>query len=96
MRNDYYNEQMNRVSVTSVQQINDRAYYRRNNRWVDSRLLDNEADEARHARIIEFGTKEYFNLLEKLAEENQQGSIAFKCDILLMVGKKPVLVRNTK
>jgi len=96
MRNDYYDEQMNRVSVTSVQQINDRAYYRRNNRWVDSRLLGNESDEARNARIIEFGTKEYFELLDKLAEENQQGSIAFKGDILLMVDKKPVLVRNTK
>ncbi len=96
MRNHYYDEQMNRVSVTSVQQINDRAYYRRNNRWVDSRLLGNESDEARNARIIEFATKEYFELLEKLAKENQQGSIAFKGEILLMVDKKPVLVRNTK
>ncbi len=96
MRNDFYDEQMNRVSVTSVQQINDRAYYRRNNRWVDSRLLGNESEEAKSARIIEFGTTEYFELLEKLAEENQQGSIAFKGDILLMVDKKPVLVRNTR
>ncbi len=96
MRNDYYDEQMNRVSVTSVQQINDRAYYRRNNRWVDSRLLGNESDEARRARIIEFGTKEYFELLEKLAEVNQQGSIAFKGDILLMVDNESILVRNTK
>lgn len=96
MRNDYYDEQMNRVSVTSVQQVNDRAYYRRNNRWVDSRLVDSEQEEVKRARVIEFGTPEFFELLEKLALENQQGSIALSGEILLKVGNESYLVRNTQ
>jgi len=96
MRNDYYDEQMNRVSVTSVRQVNDRAYYRRGSRWVDSRLVENESDHAGKAHVIEFATKEYFELLEKLAEEHQQASVALEGDILLMVDNRAVLVRNAR
>jgi len=93
MRNDYYDERMNRVSITSVQQINDRAYYRRGGRWIDSDLVEKESlIEAK--KIIEFGTKEFFELAERLAKENRQGSIALHGDILLMIDGEAVLVRN--
>ncbi|MBN2270592.1 MAG: VWA domain-containing protein [Sedimentisphaerales bacterium] len=94
LRNEFYNEQMDRVSIASVQQINDRAYYNRFGRWVDSGLVEKES-QIKPTRIIEFGTDEFIELAEKLAKENRQGSIALRGDILLMVDGKPVLVKNS-
>jgi len=93
--NSYYNDKMQRVSITSVQQINDQAYYRRANRWVDSRLVQNEA-QIKPNKTIEFGTKEFLELAQKLARESRQGSIALRGDILLLVDGDAILVRNTK
>ena len=94
MRNEFYDERMNRVSITSVQQINDRAYYRKSGRWVDSELVEKES-QIKPTRIIEFGTKEFIELAEKLAKDNRQGSIALRGDILLMIDGEAVLVRNS-
>ncbi|MBL7152166.1 MAG: VWA domain-containing protein [Phycisphaerae bacterium] len=94
MRNEFYDERMNRVSITSVQQINDRAYYHRNGRWIDSDLVEKES-QIKPTRIIEFGTKEFIELAEKLAKDNRQGSIALRGDILLMIDGEAVLVRNS-
>lgn len=93
MRNDFYDERMNRVSITNIQQINDRAYYRRGNRWVDSRLV-NEEDKVKPTKIIEFGSKEFIELAHRLARENRQGSIALRGDVLLLVDGELVLVRS--
>jgi Ca-activated chloride channel family protein len=90
--NVYLNNKMQRVSVSTVQQINDLAYYRRANRWVDSRLVQHEAD-VKPKKVIEFGSKDFIELAEKLARENRQGSIALKGDILLMIDDEPVLIR---
>jgi Ca-activated chloride channel family protein len=94
MDNRFYDAQLNEVSISSVQQINDKAYYRRGEQWVDSRLVAQQ--QTTPARVIEFGSKEYFELARKLASENRQGSIALSGDILLMVDGESVLVRNTK
>jgi Ca-activated chloride channel family protein len=93
MRNDFYDPQMNRVSIANIQQINDQAYYLRSNRWVDSRLV-NEEDEVKPTKIIEFGSKEFMEIAEKLAVENRQGSIALTGDILLLVEGETVLITN--
>ena len=90
IRNYNYDQNMNRVSITTVQQINDQAYYRRGRRWVDSRLVTNE--EIKPKRVIEFGSDEFIDLARKLARENRQGSIALGGDILLLVDGEPVLV----
>jgi hypothetical protein len=39
-RSSYWDANMNRVSISTVQQVNDRAFFKRGNRWVDSSLLD--------------------------------------------------------
>ena len=92
--NYFYNENMERVSIATVQQINDLAYYRRANRWVDSRLVQKEA-QIKPAKVIQFGSKEYIELAEKLAKQNRQGSIAFAGDILLLIDGEPVLIKMT-
>ena len=95
IRNEYLDENMNRVAVANVQQINDNAYYFRNNRWIDSKLVEKES-QIKPARIVEFGTDEFFELAHKLARQNRQASISMPGDILLMVDGEAVLVRNTR
>ncbi|MHC4647924.1 MAG: VIT domain-containing protein [Planctomycetota bacterium] len=93
MDNGYYDEQMNRVSIANVQQINDTAYYQRGKRWVDSRLVNDE-DEVEPTKVIDFGSPEFIELAQKLAQTNRQGSIALRGDVLLMVEGEPVLIRH--
>ena len=91
--NVFLDANMERVSVTTVQQINDRTYYLRGNRWVDSRLVKEEA-QIKPKRVITFGSDEFIELARKLAAENRQGSIALRGDVLLMVDDELVLVKN--
>ncbi|MCF7957503.1 MAG: VWA domain-containing protein [Phycisphaerae bacterium] len=95
-RNNYfYDAEMNRVAVSNIQQINDRAFYQRNNRWVDSNLVKKDST-ATPERTIEFGTDEFYELALKLAKDNRQGTISLRGDILLEVDGKAVLVKSPK
>ena len=91
--NDYIDSNMNRVAVTSVQQVADRAFYRRAGVWVDSRLVASRKAQ-QPQRILRFGSKEFRALAVRLARENRQGSIALVGDILMEVDGKPVLVKG--
>jgi Ca-activated chloride channel family protein len=95
-RNDFYDADMNRVSVANVQQINDRAYYRKNNRWVDSRLVNKKESEVKPDNVIEFGSDEFFKFTDRLAKQNRQGSIAVRGDVVLLVDGKTWLIRMPK
>ncbi len=93
MTNNYLDADLNEVSISAVQQVNDNAYYRRGGQWVDSKLVARE-QQAAPVRTIEFGSQEYFELARKLAKDNRQGSIALSGDILLMVDGEPVLIKS--
>ena len=80
--NSYINAELQRVTITNVQQINDRAFYYRNNCWIDSRLVD---AESKPHRVIRFGSDEHLDLAERLARENRQGCIAMEGAIILQV-----------
>jgi len=92
MRNEFYDEQMNRVSIATVQQINDRAYYQRDNRWIDSRIVETES-AAKPDKIVEFASDEFFEIVEKLAGENRQGSIAIGGEVLLLIDGRRILIK---
>lgn len=89
--NKYLDTSLNTVSYQSVQQINDKAFYRRNGSWVDAELIENE--KAKPTRVIEFGSKEFNELVGRLTTEGRNGCIALQGDILLMVDKQPVLIK---
>jgi Ca-activated chloride channel family protein len=91
-RNAYYDANMNRVSVTSVQQVSDRAFYNRGGRWMDSKAV--AAAEPKASRVIDFGSDEWLKLAERLANEGRQGTMALRGEILLEVDGETVLVRN--
>jgi hypothetical protein len=91
--NTFIDVEMKRVSVAGVQQVNDWTYYRRGNRWVDSRLVKDQA-EITPKRIVRFGSDEYIELAQKLARQNRQGSIALSGDVLMLVDGEPVLIEG--
>ena len=91
--NVYYDANMNRVSTSNVQQVGDRAFYRRGSRWVDSRVVNQEGS-IRPTRTISFGSKEFKQLAERLAREGRQGSISLRGDILMVVDGKPILIKG--
>jgi Ca-activated chloride channel family protein len=90
--NKYWDASMNEVATAAVQQVCDLAFYKRNNRWVDSRLVAN-ATEVRPERVITFGSEEFRALAAKLAREGRQGSISLRGDILLLLDGQPVLIK---
>jgi Ca-activated chloride channel family protein len=92
-KNFYFDAEMQRVSVGGVQQINDWTYYRRGNRWVDSRLIEKQA-EITPKRIVRFGSDEYLELAQRLARQNRQGSIALSGDVLMLIGGEAVLIQG--
>jgi Ca-activated chloride channel homolog len=91
--NDFYDAQMNRVSIANVQQVNDLAFYRRGNRWVDSRLV-NQKQQAEPQRVIQFGSDEFKQLASRLARENRQGSVALYGEVMLEVDGEAILIRE--
>ena len=94
MANAFYDQNMNRVEITTVQQLNDRAFYRKGNRWVDSRIVERE-NQIQPQRVIEFGSAEFLELAARLAQQGRQGSISLRGDILLVVDGDPILVTST-
>jgi len=91
-RNKYWDATMNEVATATVQQVCDLAFYKRHDRWVDSRLVTS-AVEVRPERVITFGSEEFRHLAAKLAREGRQGSIALRGDILMLVDGQPVLIK---
>ena len=90
--NNFLNQNMQRVEITNVQQITDRTFFRRNNRWVDASALPREK-EVKPDRTIEFGTDEFYQLVDRLVAEGRQGILALSGEMLLMIDGKTVLVK---
>jgi Ca-activated chloride channel family protein len=91
-RNEFYDAAMNKVATTTVQQVCDLAFYKRGDRWVDSRLVAGPVDN-RGQRVITFGSEEFRDLAARLVREGRQGSIALRGDILMLVDGRPVLIK---
>jgi len=96
-RNEYLDRNMNRVQVATVQQVSDRAFFQRGNRWIDSRAVrsaaDGKAADAASARTVEFGSPEYFRLVDRFVNENRQSTLSMPGEILLNVDGENVLVK---
>ena len=92
-RNVFYDDDMNQVDNNSVQQMGDRAFYRRGGRWVDSRVA-NKQETTAPARVVEFGSDEYGDLALELVEDGRQGAISMEGDTLLEVNGEEILIRN--
>ena len=88
----YLDENLKEVQISTVQNVADRTFFQRNNRWVDSALLKQENEKP--DRTIEFGSPEYMKLAEELAKDNRQVALSLGGDVLMQVGKERVLVKG--
>jgi Ca-activated chloride channel homolog len=91
--NEMLDQNLNRVSITSVRQVSDQTFYRKSGRWIDSSAVS-QAATAKPFREIQFGSKEYDDLTQKLAKEGRQGSLALGGDILINFEGRLLLVRG--
>ena len=90
-QNTHYDAQMNSVSVTTVQQVANGSFYRRDNRWVDAAASDQA--KAAPSRTVEVGSAEFNRLVERLVKEGRQSCFAMRGELLLKVGDETVLVK---
>lgn len=79
------------VQVETIRAIHDLTFFKRNNRWVDSRLAGKE--EAAPDQTVAFGSPEYAMILATLVNERRQAALAQEGEILIQVGGKAVLVQ---
>jgi Ca-activated chloride channel family protein len=93
MRNRFYDENMRQVENRSIQQINDRAYYNRHNRWIESSIVNRKESQLKPDRTIKFGSDEYFELAEELAKTNRQGTLAMPGELLIIVNDQIILIK---
>ncbi|MCB9845729.1 MAG: VWA domain-containing protein [Phycisphaeraceae bacterium] len=77
--------------VLTLQQVDNRAIYKKGSRWVEGQLLTQSAEAE---ETIEFGSDRYFEVAAELARQNRQAMLANRGDLYLMYEGKRVLVRN--
>jgi hypothetical protein len=90
-RQAYIGADLRQVTSNGVQQVADRTFLWRGNRWVDTRLLKDESAEPE--ATVEFGSAEYGALVDALEKDNLQGVMAMLGDVYLLQGGKRVLVK---
>jgi Ca-activated chloride channel homolog len=90
--NFYLAQNMQRVEITNVQQITDRTFFWRNKRWVDANLLERER-KLKPDQIVEFGTPEFYNIVDQLVQEGRQGILALSGEMLIAIDGKTVLIK---
>ena len=92
-RNTFQDANLRHVEIANVQQINDKAFYKRGNRWIDSASISHaKSGQVSPDREVVIGTPEFSQLVTRLAEGNRQGCIALNGEILLRVDNENILV----
>lgn len=89
-RSDFLDADLNRVSISKVQQVNDKAFFKRGERWVDAAVVDRSQAVD---RVVSVGSAEFRDLVTVLMRRNRQECIALDGEILLRVDGEPVLIR---
>lgn len=93
LTNTYFDKDMERQQFGQVNQMNNRAYYKQGNRWVDSKHLQ-APQQARPTpdRVVRIGSREFNQLADQLADTNQLGVMALKGERMVQVGGESVLI----
>lgn len=92
-RNCYFGSNLQQIEIATVQQISDRSYFRRKNRWVDGRILTKEQPE-KIDEEVDFGSDRYNELLEEFVRDGRQACLSLRGDILMQIDGKRVLIHG--
>ncbi len=89
--NEFLNDKLERVETTTVQQICDRAFFKRGTRWIDSRIVLGQRLEADEQ--VELGSERFLALQQQLESEGRAGVLSLSGEVLVEVAGKNVLVQ---
>src|SRR5204863_4723769 len=78
------------VAVTNVQQVCDRAFFRRGDRWIDGNSVASRRTDVDER--VELGSARWLELARELASDRRGGVLSLPGEILLDVKGKNVLV----
>jgi Ca-activated chloride channel family protein len=92
-RNAFVDERLQRVEITTVQQRCDLAFFRRGQRWIDSRLISVHEWIQPH-EVLVIGSPQHADLLRRLVGQGRQGVLSLSGEILLEVDGRAVLVKD--
>ena len=91
-RNLYLDQDRNVVTLSMIQQVCDRGFFKRGNRWVDGNSVVNQTITPH--QTITLASPAYFALARKLEAEGRCGVLSMAGEILVEVDGKNVLVTN--
>lgn len=92
-RNGYLDANMNAIEIATVQQISDRAFYRRGSQWIDGRIIQAGVTQ-KPDRVVAYGTDAYRALLEKLIALGRQGCLSLAGEILIDIDGTTILIKG--
>lgn len=92
-KNGYWDHNQQRVELAGVQQVCDRAFFKRGAQWIDAGIIARK-QALTPARTIAFGSSEHALLLDRLIAEGRQGLLALGDEILIDLGGENVLIHN--
>jgi Ca-activated chloride channel family protein len=92
LRNAQWSANLSKTEFSNVQQISDRAYYKKGERWIDSKAPA-ETAAAPPDRVIEIGTPEFAALVDQLATAGRLSTLSLRGEILMELNGQRVLVR---
>jgi Ca-activated chloride channel family protein len=90
--NRWLDAQHNAVETTAVQQICDRAFFRRADRWIDGELV--QQGQLAPDRVVRRGSPEHDALLRELVAEGRNAVLSLRGEVLLRRGAERVLVAD--
>lgn len=93
--NFYYDTNLDRVSVVNVRQVADRAFVKRDNRWVDTRVAVDQST-VKPDRVVEFGSFAYRQLVNELVLENRQSVMVLDGEIIMEINGEVIALRPAK
>jgi Ca-activated chloride channel family protein len=93
LRNAQWSANLSKTEFSNVQQISDRAYYKKGERWIDSKAPAETAAAAPPDRVIEIGTPEFAALVDQLATAGRLSTLSLRGEILMELNGQRVLVR---
>ncbi len=97
-QNQYVDDKLNRVEISAVQQVCDRAFFKRDNCWIDSQLItpsETPGEAITPDETVQFGSPEHIAILQALITQNRQGVLSLDGDIMLRYEGRNILVRNS-
>ncbi|NNM28543.1 MAG: VWA domain-containing protein [Akkermansiaceae bacterium] len=91
--NFYIDAELKRVQVGNVQQVADKAFYKRGNEWVDASVAAAPAEAGLPVEDIAVGSEQFQSLVDRLVANDQQGCLALGNNLDLVVEGKRYRLR---